>query len=149
MAKQVPDSQNRYRQTWEKAREQGVSRKVVADSLGMSQRRLSTLISGAERPTLGEVGSLSGRRGATLVRYEDELGAGHAFYTGRGMSFENLVASGALYEIADEIAERNDYPNLMRFMIMESRSPKHPAQTPIYPTNRTLREQTGGVKKYL
>ena len=122
---------------------------MVADSLGMSQRRLSSLISGADRPTLGEAGSLSGRRGATLVRYEDQLGAGHAFYTGRGMSFESLVESGAVYEIADEIADRNDYPELLRWMMWESRSPKHPAQTPIYPTNRTLREQTGGVKKYL
>lgn len=148
MAKKVPDSSNRFRRTWEHAKEQGVSRKVLADSLGISQRRLSNLIAGNERATLGETHSLVGRRGTSLVRYKDKSGQRHSFYTGRGMSLERLLEQNAMNEIADEIASVNDYDEIDAFIIIENRFPKHPVGQKIYATNRTLRNELGGARRY-
>lgn len=148
MAKVVPDDQNRYRQTWNRAREQGVSRQVMADSLGMDRGRMNDLILGRAKPTLGEMSLLSGRRRATLVAYHDTSGQKHSFYTGRGMSYERLVMSGAIVEIAEEMGDVNHYDDFAAVVAMENRYPQKPAQTRIYATGRTLRNQTGGMQRY-
>jgi hypothetical protein len=143
VAKVVPDDQNRFRKTWNMAREQGVSRQVMADSLGIDRGRLNDLILGRARPRLAEAGSLSGRRRATLVRYHDETGARHSFYTGRGMSYERLIETEAIMELADEMSDREHYADFDHVIGMENRYPSRPVETRIYSTNRTLREQLG------
>lgn len=144
MAKIVPDDQNRFRQTWGKAREQGVSRQVMADSLGIDRGRLNDLIIGRAKPRLAEAAALSGRRRATLVRYKDETGARHSFYTGRGMSYERLIETEAMVELADEMSDREHYADFDHIVGMENRYPARPTETRIYSVSRSLRRELGG-----
>lgn len=132
MAKVVKDDNNRFRQTWQKARDQGVSRKVMADSLGIDRGRLNDLIIGRARPRLSEITALTGRRRSTLVRYEDEVGARHGFYTGSGMSFERLVEEGVIEEMMAEQAEVNNYAAPGALTELTNRAPKYPQLTKVY-----------------
>lgn len=116
----------------------------MADSLGISRGRLNDLILGRAKPRLAEVSALTSRRRATLVRYHDESGQRHSFYTGRGMSYERLIEVDAIEELADEMSERMNYDEFHHVVGMENRYPSHPPSTRIYSTSRTLREQLGG-----
>ena len=109
---------------------------------------MNDLILGRAKPTLGEMSTLSGRRRSTLVAYNDTAGSKHSFYTGRGMSFESLIASGAIVDIADEMGEVNHYDDFDHVAGLANRSPQKPAQTRIYATGRTLRNQAGGMQRY-
>lgn len=93
---------------------------------------------------MGEMVTLTGRRRTTLVRYYDESGQRHSFYTGRGMSFARLIESGAIVDLADEIGEDHNYQPLQSVGALEDRFPKAPAQTHIYSTNRSLRNALKG-----
>lgn len=148
MARLVPPEENRFQQTWIRAREQGIGRQVLSDSLGIDRGRLNDLILGRSRPSLGEMTALTGRRRATLAAYRDDAGQKHSFYTGRGQSLEQLIATGALVEIAGEMSSINNYDEFAMFVGLTNRYPNFPQNIRIYSTGRTLRHQTGGMKKY-
>lgn len=136
MPKVVPDDQNRFRATWNKAKDQGVSRQVMADSLGISSRaRLNDLILGRKKPSLGEASALSGRRRSTLVRYHDASGQRHSFYTGAGMSYERLIENEVLDEMAEEMSEVNKYDEFDHIVAMENRYPAHTGVN-VYPIRK-------------
>lgn len=132
MAKVVPDDHNAFRRVWGLAKDQGVSRQVVADSLGIDRGRLNDLILGRSRPTLGETAALTGRRRSTLVRYRDVGGGEHGFYTGRGMSYQRLIEERVLEDMADEQAEVNRYLQRAEFTAMTNRYPANPTVTMIH-----------------
>lgn len=108
----------------------------MADSLGIDRGRLNDLILGRRRPTMGEVGALTGRRPSTLAQYEDASGNRHSFYTGRGMSYERLIEAEVLVEMADEQADVNHYDDFEQWVGLINRYPKHPTMTRIYPTRK-------------
>ena len=143
MAKVVKDDNNKFRHTWSRAREQGVGREVMADSLGISRGRLNDLILGRKRPTLGEAAALTSGRRATLVRYHDVGGGRHGFYTGSGMSFERLIEEGVIEEMMEEQADANNYLEPGALAELTNRYPKRPQLTNIY----SIRKRRGDTTR--
>jgi hypothetical protein len=127
-----------FQASWALARSHGIKKDAWADSLGISRHHADDLTSGRVKPKLGEYRSLGGgQRGVPwLVKYRVQ-GGDHitGFYTGAGMSYDELLESEIIYDIAEDSAD--EYP-LDAIVAIVHRQPKSEGVT-VWSTNATRR----------
>lgn len=132
-----------YTQLWNAAKSKGISRRVIARDLGMTQGRLNDLILGRSQPTLGEVSAIHDRRRATRVFYEYN-GETRSFWTGSGKSYESLMGSSE-DSLNDIIQEMPTDSRPMGAYRITGTSPGRPGRLiRVYPMGRSLRSQYSG-----
>jgi hypothetical protein len=119
----VPRTGRSFAASWALARSHGIKKDAWAESLGISRNYADDLTSGRKKPQLGEYAALGGGRRNLpwLIKYRlvgrDEY---TGFYTGAGMSYDELLESGVIYQISEEAEE---YP-LAEITAIIHRSPK-------------------------
>lgn len=125
-----------FRRSWENARRHGLPYHTWYDALDLNRYQANQVVSGRHAPTPDELDKLTHRRRSTLVRYRDAQGGYHGFYTGRNMSLDELISSGALEKIAVKQADEADYPEPEVFTELREKYPSQPHKVKIYRVNR-------------
>lgn len=124
--------------SWALARSHGIRKDAWAESMGISRHHADDLTSGRVKPKLGEYAAIGGGRRDLpwLIKYRTPNGTVNGFYTGAGMSYDELLESGVIYEIADE--NEDEYP-MDGIIGIIHRSPKTDATT-VWSTGGKTRE---------
>lgn len=118
-------ARNRFSESWENARERGIRKDDWARSLGLSRHAADDLTSGRRQPTLGLTARSLGRHDQPwLVRWQARDDSIHGFYVGEGMTYDELVESGLIEEIAESEAEEAHYEDFDRIVSITPREPK-------------------------
>lgn len=119
-------ARNDFRDSWALARSKGIRKDAWAEALGISRSHADDLTSGRVKPRLGEYRDLGGgKRGVPwLIRYKVQGSPdGYAgFYTGEGMSFDELMDS----DLIDQIAEENEEYPIEYITAIVQRQPANP-----------------------